>query len=138
MILSTRILFRGLQTILDVIDGSPVPPGASNPLASVDNLFYELIECTPPDITAATMHILGACKICPDLPLVHFAHILRLKLEDFYEALLTLHSVIYVPSGAKVSEESLRFFHASFPDFLMNPERSGCFAQDVNLHHLSL
>lgn len=126
-----------LQLVIDFIDGSLIP-SASNPLAFVDNLYRELIERTPTGVLASTLRVLGTCIICPRLPLVHFAHLIGLKLEELYEALISLHSVINVPPEAKIAEEPLRFFHASFPDFLMNSERSGCFVQDVGHHRLQL
>lgn len=132
MIFYTRIL------VVEILNESPIPPGASNPLAFIDNLYHELIEHTPPSVMETTFRILGTCIICPDLPVVHFAHLLGLRLEELYQALLALHSVINVPSEAKVAKEHLQFFHASFPDFLMSPERSGRLAQDVNLRRLQL
>lgn len=127
-----------LQLVLDFIDGSPLPPGISNPLAYIDNLYRELIERTPSDVLETTLRILGACIICPRLPVIHFAHLLGMESDELYKALLALHSVIDVPSKAKTAEEPLKFFHASFPDFLMSPERSGRLVQDVNIHRLQL
>lgn len=127
-----------LQLVIDVIDGSPIPPGGSHPLGFIDNLYRELIERTPPSILETTLRILGMCIVCPHLPVIYFAHLLGIELEELYDALIFLPSVIDIPSEAEAAEESLRFFHASFPDFLMDSERSGRFAQDVGLHRLQL
>lgn len=127
-----------LQLVIGVIDGSPLPPGTSHPLASIDNLYRELIKRTPPNLLTTTLRVLGVCIVCPPLPVAYFAHLLALRLEELYDALLALHSVINIPSKAKASQESLRFFHASFPDFLMNSERSDNLVQDVTLHRLCL
>lgn len=127
-----------LQLVIDVIDGSPLPPGASNPLGSIDTLYRELIERTPPNLLATTLRILGTCIVCPHLPVVQFAHLLGLNWRAVYEAVISLHSVLDVPSEAWIAEEPLRFFHASFPDYLMNTERSGSLAQDPGFHRLQL
>lgn len=123
-----------LQLVIDVIDGLPIPPGTPNPLAYIDNLYRELIERTPRNLLATTLHILGTCIVCPPLPVIYFSHLLGLELKDLYKALVSLHSVINVPSQANAAEEPLRFFHSSFPDFLTNPQRSGRLVQDV--YHL--
>lgn len=121
-----------LQIVIDFIDGLPLPPGTSNPLAFIDRLYVEIIGRTLQLWFVATLRILGTCAICPPLPALYLAHLLVLDVWYFLDSLRYVHSIVAVPSEERIAEEPLRFFHASFPDFLMNPTRSGSMAQDAN------
>lgn len=127
-----------LQIVVDFLDGSPVAPGQMNPLAYIDNLYRELIKKSPHELLPVTLRILGACAVCPPLPALYFAHLIDIDIRVFYNALVSLHSLIAVPSVKNMAEEPLRYYHASFPEFLTNPNRSETLAQNPCTARLQL
>ncbi|KAF9444916.1 hypothetical protein P691DRAFT_762987 [Macrolepiota fuliginosa MF-IS2] len=121
-----------LRAIVAAIDGSLIP-GAVNPLTYIDNLYLDILGRLNPDTLSTTLEFLGICSISPPLPVLHFTQLLGLDLNAVRTTLRSLHSVIGVPYGHKLIEEPLHFYHASFTDFLANPDRSGQFAlRDLN------
>jgi len=56
----------------------------------------------------------------------------------FYSALRTLHAFLSVPEHTTASQDTLHFFHASFPDFLTHHARSKDYFQDPDVHRFSL
>ncbi|KAF9444914.1 hypothetical protein P691DRAFT_806438 [Macrolepiota fuliginosa MF-IS2] len=121
-----------LRVIVAAIDGSPIP-GAVNPLTLLDNLYLDILGRLNIDTLPMTLELLGICAISPPLPVLHFTQLLELDLNTVRTTLRSLHSVIDVPYSHKLIEEPLHFYHASFTDFLANPDRSGQFAlRDLN------
>jgi hypothetical protein len=58
------------------------------------------------------------------------SNFLRLDQRTFYKAVRGLHSVMWIPDLEDAAQFQLRFYHASFQDFLLDPNRSGKFSID--------
>lgn len=106
--------------------------GLQNPLATLDLLYRLIIADVPDEIFPTTRRILSNYIYMPDTcGGLHSAQalcsFLRIDKSTFYSALWKLHSVIDVPVPENASETHLRFYHASFPDFLSDVNRSGKF-----------
>ncbi|KAJ3574138.1 hypothetical protein NP233_g1971 [Leucocoprinus birnbaumii] len=118
-----------LQMVIEIIDGAPLREGAINPIGAIDTLYRTLIERTPDDLPL-TLDVLGTLIVCPPLPPLHLAHLLEVDTIHVMNALLSLHSVVAVPSWSKMSQTALHYYHASFADFLINPSRAGNLFRD--------
>ncbi|KAF9444663.1 hypothetical protein P691DRAFT_778101 [Macrolepiota fuliginosa MF-IS2] len=131
-----------LRFIGDPLAGNPISqlkeaiaflagtPGAKNPLDYVDNMYREIVKRST--LLPVTLQVLGACAVCyMPLPVLYFSHLIGLNLQRVQDALLSLHSIIAVPPDSKVTEESLHYFHASFAEFLIDPDRARDLAQDL-------
>jgi hypothetical protein len=53
---------------------------------------------------------------------------LQLNQHTFYKAAHGFHSIMCIPDPEDAATSQLQFYHASFPDFLLNPNCSGKFA----------
>lgn len=131
-----------LLICLDALSGSPLA-GTKNPLAALD-LLYQEICCR---ISAPTFHttksILGVCAFYSDpTPLTarHLANFLGLDQAEFYRSLKNLHSVLAIPSATDSLSTPVRFYHASFQEFLREPRRSGQYTvnEDAVHYHIAV
>ncbi|KAF9448862.1 hypothetical protein P691DRAFT_668629, partial [Macrolepiota fuliginosa MF-IS2] len=110
--------------------------GANNPLANLDLLYTQVLTDVPEEYLLTTWKILAYYTHLPRMP--HrdvisaqvLCNFLRVDQGDFYSALRRLHSVIVVPSPEQAYQVPLYFYHASFQDFLKDPNRSGRFVID--------
>lgn len=108
--------------------------GRTSPLAKLDLLYSYILGDVPEDIFPATWRILAYFIYARDIEIHGFqflyesAHALCNFLDmtehTFYAALRQLHSVIEVPPPENAVRAPLRFYHASFPDFLVDANRS--------------
>ncbi|KAJ3572756.1 hypothetical protein NP233_g2863 [Leucocoprinus birnbaumii] len=101
-------------------------------LSKLDQLYLLIMDQIPRDILSDTLLILCAqdymtkyahtIHVRPTIPIL--SSLLDFSQPVFHDATSPLHSVLqeYIREGA--SHPSLRFFHASFTDFLTNVERS--------------
>lgn len=105
-------------------------PGAVNPLHALDLLYKQIFFDILLDILTNTRRILSLCIYYPDhsLPAHALANFLELEKSAFYGALRRLHSVLDIPEPTDAGELGIKFYHASFGDFLRNPSRSGSFS----------
>lgn len=62
--------------------------------------------------------------------------VLRYEQGDLYVYLLDMHSIVHVPELS--SFEELRFYHTSFPDFLLDQSRSREYFIDIGKAHAHL
>ncbi|KAF9442876.1 hypothetical protein P691DRAFT_845609 [Macrolepiota fuliginosa MF-IS2] len=110
--------------------------GAVNPLHALDLLYRQILSGVPADVLSITMRILGLFLFY-GYPRFVFDHE-RLSADaeakffdvdkaTFRRSLQHLHSVIHVPPVEKSDTAPLRVYHASFSDFLSDPNRSGKF-----------
>lgn len=111
--------------------------GMKNPLEALDLFYSNILTDTPNEVLPMTKRILSHhLALGPSrpetLPVQAFCNLLSIERSDFYVALRKLHSVVDVPSPEDVRKEHLRFYHASFADYLSNPTRSGKFAINLN------
>ncbi|KAF9449223.1 hypothetical protein P691DRAFT_774822 [Macrolepiota fuliginosa MF-IS2] len=124
-----------LQDVIGFLAGAP---NTNNPLDYVDSMYQEIILRGRPELLPVSLDVLGTCAVCPPLPVLYFSYLIGFDLQQVYAALRSLHSVIAVPSEQKVAEESLRYFHTSFTDFLTNPNRSRSLMQDPRARRVQL
>ncbi|KAF9444096.1 hypothetical protein P691DRAFT_736993 [Macrolepiota fuliginosa MF-IS2] len=108
--------------------------GSNNPLASLDLLYTQILTDVPEETFPTTWRILAHSFWTTNIrhgDMLSTAQLLRnfLHLDQgaFYSALRKLHSVIAVPVPEEASKAPLRLHHASFQDFLSDPNRSGRF-----------
>ncbi|KAJ3567722.1 hypothetical protein NP233_g6177 [Leucocoprinus birnbaumii] len=112
--------------------------GTINPLAKLDFLYTCILADIPTDIFPTTWRILAhfvfSRRLSPSYSdfiyrstqaLCNFVNVDQ---SAFYGALRKLYSVVAVPSPDKAASTPLRFYHASFQDYLVDPKRSGRFA----------
>lgn len=122
-----------LHTCLSFL-GNNHAPCLSNPLQSLDLIYLQILSGIPSHILPITKRILAFCVFYSSKPSVlcarDVANFLRLDQVTFHRALQRLHSVLDVPRSEAAHTASLKFFHASFSDFLQNPNRSRAFAID--------
>ncbi|XP_006461552.1 hypothetical protein AGABI2DRAFT_205341 [Agaricus bisporus var. bisporus H97] len=105
-----------------------------NPLAALDLLYSQILQDIPPDVFETTRKILA--YMCHRSKFDEYNYLysaqalsnfLRLDQHDFYKAARGLYSAMSVPEPGDAVETQLRFYHASFQDFLLDPHRSGIF-----------
>ncbi|KAF5355198.1 hypothetical protein D9756_005678 [Leucocoprinus leucothites] len=110
--------------------------GAKSPLAALDLIYFQILSNVPSEVFPVTRRVLIhlAFRSFPGLfscggpPAQAVCNMLQFDQSTFYNALRHLHSVLKVPSSENAAYEQLEFYHASFHDFLLNPNRSGVFA----------
>lgn len=113
--------------------------GAStvNPLVTLDLLYMQILTDVPNSIFPTTRRILSYFAFLPRISSTPspksaqaLCNFLRLDQHIFYTALRKLYSVIEVPVPEDAAKSPLRFYHASFEDFLLDSTRSGKFFID--------
>ncbi|KAF9448922.1 hypothetical protein P691DRAFT_813355 [Macrolepiota fuliginosa MF-IS2] len=122
---------RRLQICLEFIESVQAFEGI-NPLYLLDLLYHQILLDVPSDIISTSMRILGLCILYPQygLSACELANFLGLDQSSFYAALQWFHSVMNIPIPSAAGTDDIRFYHASFGDFLRNSSRSGKFALD--------
>lgn len=124
-----------LDILLSFLNHARVKMG--NPLATLDLLYIQILSNVPDEIFPTTRRILAYLIYTPSYvkrarlssvqALCSFMHI---DPGVLYGALRNLHSVIEVPVSKEASKTQMRFYHASFQDFLLDASRSGEYAVD--------
>jgi hypothetical protein len=104
-------------------------------VAALDLLYSRILEDIPPPVFKTTRLILAFMSyqrkfdrnkaLSSAQALCNF---FRLDRQTFYKASRGLHSVMIVPEPEDAAKSHLQFYHASFQDFLLDPNRSGKFA----------
>ncbi|KAF9440929.1 hypothetical protein P691DRAFT_816341 [Macrolepiota fuliginosa MF-IS2] len=103
----------------------------TNPLHALDPLYRQILSSVPASTLPITKRILGFLLHRPNnFSADDGAKFLNIDQTTFCRALQNLHSVICVPSAEESHENPLRFYHASFSDFLNDSSRSGNFCLD--------
>lgn len=104
--------------------------GTVNPLQALDLLYRQILSDIPPHVLPLTMTVISfrlmAFSKHATTP-CDISNILGLSRATFYTAVQGLHSVLDIPDAEHGHEKSIRFYHASFEDFLRDPGRSGPF-----------
>ncbi|KAF9444094.1 hypothetical protein P691DRAFT_678258, partial [Macrolepiota fuliginosa MF-IS2] len=135
-----------LKYVGDPTDGNPVGRlkellsflkhaeaiGTSNPLAALDLLYAQILNDVSKEVFPITWRILAhhiyTSSRFQKMPSAQIlCNFLHLDQITFYSALRKLHSVVAIPAPEDASNTPLRFHHASFGDFLSDPNRSGRF-----------
>ncbi|KAJ3575543.1 hypothetical protein NP233_g1023 [Leucocoprinus birnbaumii] len=94
--------------------------GVLNPLAKLDALYMHILAEIPDKIFPTTWRILA-----------HFIFARQIGLGSYqflYESAQALCNFINFPPPEKAATTPLRFYHASFQDYLVDANRSGRFA----------
>ncbi|KAJ3568130.1 hypothetical protein NP233_g5910 [Leucocoprinus birnbaumii] len=112
--------------------------GVTNPLAKLDFLYTCILAEIPRDIFPTTWRILAHFIFARNIDYSLSAFIyesaqalcnfVNVNQSTFYGALWKLYSVVAVPRPEKAATTPLRFYHASFQDYLVDANRSGRFA----------
>ncbi|KAF9444265.1 hypothetical protein P691DRAFT_355849 [Macrolepiota fuliginosa MF-IS2] len=113
-----------LKTCVRFLGGDGIV-GAINPLHALDLLYRQILSDIPTTRLPTTLRILGYIIFRPFgshsyLSCDELAKLLDLDQVTFHRSLQNLHSVVDVG-------HSLRTYHGSFSDFLMDPNRSSQF-----------
>ncbi|KAJ3561819.1 hypothetical protein NP233_g9964 [Leucocoprinus birnbaumii] len=107
-----------------------------NPLRALDLFYACILSNVPEAIFPTTRRILAFFIYMPKVPnngpvkpnsAQALSNFLDLDQASFYTALRQLHSVISIPTPNHAFTTPLKFYHASFQDFLLDPQRSGMF-----------
>ena len=111
-----------LQLILDICESVYSSNFANNPFALLDELYSHVLESS--EETERVIFILGVIfhlhtDQSPTLELLQV--LLRLEPEDITMIFWDLHSIVHIPVS---DNDPIRFYHASFRDFLMDRHRS--------------
>ncbi len=125
-----------LDRCIRFLDGIQIA-GALNPFQALDLLYRQILLSGPKDTFPTTMRILGLHILYPDTQLTAYWHANFLDLDQatFYRSLQHLHSVIEIPPLKNAHTHCLRFYHASFSDFLSDSHRSEPFTIDKPAVH---
>ncbi|KAJ3573773.1 hypothetical protein NP233_g2212 [Leucocoprinus birnbaumii] len=125
-----------LISFLERVEGASV----TNPLTKLDLLYKQILSCIPEKVFPTTWHVLAHFIYTREafFPLSHtdflyesaqtFCNFVNIDQATFYNALRHLHSVIDVPPPEQAAITPIRFYHASFQDFLADDARSERFA----------
>jgi hypothetical protein len=103
-----------------------------NPLETLDLLYLRILQDIPPQVFETTSRILGYLLFQSRYlsSAQALANFLRLDQRAFYKAVRGLYSVMWIPDTDDAAVSQLQFHHTSFPDFLLDPLRSGKFTID--------
>jgi hypothetical protein len=105
---------------------------------AIDMLYLHILQTIPRECESTALTLLGALTVSNLIPALFLAAMLGIPRDDFYSLLEPLHPVLLVPWQDVYETEPLRFYHVSFPDFLINPDYSRRFFQDPNLSRVQL
>ncbi|KAF5363486.1 hypothetical protein D9756_001034 [Leucocoprinus leucothites] len=123
---------KQLRICTRIASGLGVDGGTQiNPLEALDRLYSRVLSDVPATILPVTMQILSVSLNRRERREVKYVQdqtdYLLLTQASYYGALRLLHSVLYVPPPSEASSKTLKFYHASFTDYLRDPARSDKF-----------
>ncbi|KAF7768670.1 hypothetical protein Agabi119p4_7913 [Agaricus bisporus var. burnettii] len=127
-----------LEDIVDLAERPPLLSHSGRKYAQVDMLYLHILQMIPPDDEIVALRLLGALTVSTLIPAIYLAAMLGIPKVTFYSSLRPLYPVLLVPHEFQYEAEAIRFYHVSFPDFLINPDFSGRFFQDPNLSRTRL
>lgn len=110
-----------------------------DPLSTLHALYTNILDTVPKYALPTLKLLLGYtlenqhCVLKGDSedqphPLIILATSLNLRQDTVYAALRKLYSVIWVPSLEQSGTEAIRFYHASFADYLCDTSKAGKYA----------
>lgn len=124
-----------LDLVLAMLDKLNLTAMSENPLAALDMLYSQILSPIPSSMLGVTKRILGHVLLQlrdrKSYNFIHTCNLLSLRQHIAYGALQKLHSVVQVPSPESAVSIGLRFYHASFADYLLDPSRSRNFCINV-------
>ncbi|KAF5355976.1 hypothetical protein D9756_003667 [Leucocoprinus leucothites] len=111
-----------LQIVLKFIKGISAKPGVDNPLAEMDFFYTLIMERIPLKLKTTIRKILLLHSLCNMVPR-DIAFALHLSAKQLRHACASIQSVMEL-QGSDLAPRTLNFYHASFLDFMKNPQRS--------------
>ena len=110
-----------LQVVLDVCNSQDASRHNRNPFALLDELYAHVLRSC--DQIDRVLLVLGVIFFLDhQVPTLDFlASLVGTNLEDIILLFWDLHSIIHVPAS---STDTIRFYHASFRDYLVDHHRS--------------
>ncbi|KAJ3571722.1 hypothetical protein NP233_g3569 [Leucocoprinus birnbaumii] len=107
-----------LRITLDFAEGVSAKAGSNSPLAEMDFLYTLILSLIPSTIRTTVRKILLIHSVLSEPWSEKIIAILHLSDEQFHRCCASIQSV------ARLEETGLHFYHASFLDFMRDPERS--------------
>ncbi|KAF5353279.1 hypothetical protein D9756_008135 [Leucocoprinus leucothites] len=111
-----------LRIVLEFMKDVSAKVGVDNPLAEMD-FFYTLIMQRIPLKLSTTVRKILLVYSTTTQHLEYIANILRLSAEQFRHACASIQSVMEL-RGSDLGSMDIKFYHASFLDFMRDPQRS--------------
>lgn len=130
-----------LNAVLSALDKHKSEGCAENPFAALDTLYAHILSTVPLTSIPILHQILGFYILkghSPSVPLLLAANLLDMQQNVTYKALQRLHSVLDIPRPSDAHKKPLRFFHASFGDYLTDLTRSGSFCLDMGKQSIKI
>ncbi|KAJ7508047.1 hypothetical protein B0H11DRAFT_1848433 [Mycena galericulata] len=109
-----------LEIIMGLAD-----PDFGSPFAALDQLYTQILSDVPAQ--PRCLKILTVITAKFNISISHIEQLLELKPGDIRLALRGLHSVIWLPEESEYHKSCVGVYHASFFDFLQDPNRAGTF-----------
>ncbi|KAF9443178.1 hypothetical protein P691DRAFT_738210 [Macrolepiota fuliginosa MF-IS2] len=112
--------------------------GSRNPMYDLALFYTRILSAIPDDHWYITRQILVASTLHTDnvsfgntrsgLAVQPMCNLLGITRAKFYAVMRRLHSVIRIPDPSEAANTHLQFFHATFLDYLTDPNRAGRFS----------
>jgi hypothetical protein len=117
-----------LDDVLEIIDTGTKNnvPGKDHPMARLDALYTHIMSKIPADVMVYTRKLLLLCldEEWTDFPFQLQCNLLGMTRNTAYGATHHIRSLARVPGPAEAANDRLEFFHKSFPDYLLDLDRS--------------
>ncbi len=127
--------FKLVVSLIKVAANRAIDP-KRNPFLMLDLIYTQIMSDVPEEVLSNTKLLLGFYLLTLSRPdsryLLQVANILGLGQHETYAALSKLYSVLDCPSPEKAHDNPVKFLHASFSDFLLDPSRSQTYFIDSN------
>lgn len=123
-----------LDDVLVIIDTGTKSnvPGNDHPMARLDALYTHIMSKIPADVMVYTRKLFLLCldEDWDHFPFQFHCNLLGMSRSAAYGATHHIRSLARVPGPAEAANDSIEFFHKSFPDYLRDFDRSG-FSPDI-------
>ena len=126
-----------VERLEDVTDISPNSPNSET--SALDDLYGRILSAVFQVANAREKYeiqkvLRAVISVSTPLSINGLGKLLKIKAENVYEALSSLHSVIYIPENMDLP---ISMFHVSFTDFITTEKRSGeHFLEPSKSHHM--
>ena len=105
----------------------------------LDHLYDQVFSDAPHSSTDVFRQIIGALLVLTDPPTINqLATLLRIDAAKIILHLEGCGSVLNIPGDGDDSGNTIKFYHASLQDFLIDERRSGKYFIDLTAHHISI